>query len=198
MLGLNYRTVEPGKTGPGRGAVSQYAWGTDYHSIIRDKLKALAAFLLAARPGTAVRGVVDTAPLLERDFANAAGLGWFGKNTMLINDTFGSRFFLAALLTDLEFEPDSPAGASQCGDCDACLRTCPTGALSAPFTLDARKCLNYWTIEAKGPIPPEFARSWAIGSSGAMPAKTSVLTINAFPNPPNPNSSPARDLIRLI
>ena len=156
MLGLNYRTVEPAGTKPGFGAVSPYAWGTDYHAVAREKLKALGAFLRTIRPEAKVRGVVDTAPLLERDSAHAAGLGWFGKNTTLINDTYGSRFFIAALLTDVELEPDSPAGETQCGDCDLCLKACPTGALVAPYTLDARKCLNYWTIEAKEPIPREI------------------------------------------
>jgi len=156
MVGLNYTSAEPNPARPGQGRVARYAWGTDYHTLVRRRLRRLEEVLLRERPAAAVRGVVDTAPLLERDFAHAAGLGWFGKNTMLINETLGSRFFIGAILTDVELEPDPPAADSRCGNCTACLEACPTGALSAPFRLDARKCLNYWTIEAKGPLPSEI------------------------------------------
>lgn len=156
MLGLDYESVGPVTPKPGQGRVARYAWGTDYHTLIRRRLRLLEEFLLLKRPGARVRGVVDTAPLLERDFAHSAGLGWFGKNTMLINDTLGSRFFIGALLTDVDLEPDAPAGEHKCGDCTACLDACPTGALIAPHRLDARKCLNYWTIEAKGALPADI------------------------------------------
>jgi epoxyqueuosine reductase len=153
MLGVVYRTEDPGPIEPGCGRVARYAWGDDYHPWIRDRLAALAAFLSDRAPGAAVRGVVDTAPLLEREFAQLAGLGWIGKNTLLIHPAKGSWLFLAALLTDVVLQPDAPFGKERCGECRACLEACPTGALVAPYCLDARKCLSYWTIEAKDRVP---------------------------------------------
>lgn len=156
MLGTNYRTVEPADAGPGQGRVSRYAWGADYHEVIRRRLHALADLHRRLVPTAGVRGVVDTAPLLERQFGQLAGLGWIGKNTTLINQTFGSWFFLAALLSTEELEYDQPVAASHCGSCHACLDACPTGALVEPYRLDARKCISYLTIELHGPIPPEL------------------------------------------
>lgn len=154
MLGLNYRTADPVESAAGQGRVSRYAWGsTDYHTLLRDRLKQLAKFVKLRRPGSRTRGVVDTAPLLERDFARLAGLGWFGKNTLLINKRQGSWLFLAALLTDLELVYDAPHETSHCGTCTRCLEACPTGAFEAPYVLDARKCISYLTIELRGPVP---------------------------------------------
>jgi epoxyqueuosine reductase len=153
MLGTVYRTEEPAASGPGQGRVARYAWGDDYHLAIRHRLARLAAFLTDRAPGAVVRGVVDTAPLLEREFAQLAGLGWIGKNTLLIHPDKGSWVFLAALLTDVVLEPDTPLAQDRCGACRACLDACPTGALAAPYRLDARKCLSYWTIEAKQSVP---------------------------------------------
>jgi epoxyqueuosine reductase len=145
----------PGPSPAGR--VARYAWGTtDYHDVLRDKLRQLGEFLHARRPGCTTRGVVDTAPLLERDFARLAGLGWFGKNTMLINKRAGSWLLLAGLLTDLELDIDAPHETSHCGTCTRCLDVCPTQAFPEPYVLDARKCISYLTIELKGPIPREL------------------------------------------
>ena len=156
MLGTNYRTVEPAATSPGQARVSRYAWGADYHDVIRKRLRRLADFHKRLVPHGRVRGVVDTAPLLEREFGRLAGLGWIGKNTMLLNRQLGSWFFLAALLTSEELQYDEPADDDGCGSCRACLDACPTGALLAPYRLDARKCLSYLTIEAHGCGPSEL------------------------------------------
>jgi epoxyqueuosine reductase len=156
MLAFDYRTAEPQASQPGQGRVSRYAWGSDYHDLIRARLRSLCDFLRSESPECTVRAVVDTAPLLERDFAQLAGLGWIGKNTLLLNKQRGSWFFLAALLTDLELEYDQPHTADHCGTCRACLDACPTGAFVDAYVLDARKCISYLTIESRGPIPPEL------------------------------------------
>jgi len=155
MLGTNYRTHEPARPAAGQGIVSRYAWGKDYHDLIRGRLKRLADFHRDLAPGAGVRGVVDTAPLLERDFARLAGLGWIGRNTMLVHERFGSWLFLAALLTTEPLDYDEPAD-DRCGSCTACLDACPTGALVEPYRLDARKCVSYLTIELRDPIPEEL------------------------------------------
>lgn len=157
MLGINYRTEEPVTPPANGGRVARYAWGTaDYHDLLRDKLKLLANELHKLQPKCTTRGVVDTAPLLERDFARLAGLGWFGKNTMLINKQAGSWLLLAALLTDLDLIEDAAHSTSHCGTCTRCLEVCPTDAFAGPHVLDARKCISYLTIELKGPIPMEL------------------------------------------
>jgi epoxyqueuosine reductase len=136
--------------------VARYARGSDYHGVLRAKLRALFSWLRERRPETHGRAVVDTAPLLERDFARRAGLGWIGKNTMLINKHRGSYFFLGALLVDIELAADAPHDGFHCGTCTACLDACPTDAFAAPGWLDARKCISYLTIEHRGPMPEEL------------------------------------------
>jgi epoxyqueuosine reductase len=154
MLALPYRTREPADPKPGHGRVSRYAWGpADYHDIIHDRLRRLRQRLLELAPGARVRGIVDTAPLLEREFAQLAGIGWIGKNTMLLNKTEGSWFFLAGLLTDQELDYDSQHEADHCGSCRLCLDACPTQAFPAPYVLDATRCISYLTIELREPVP---------------------------------------------
>ena len=156
MLGTAYQTLDPVPPAPGEGCFSRYAWGTDYHNLIRKRLKKLSAYHRELFPEGHARGVVDTAPVLERHLAQKAGLGWIGKNNLLINDRFGSWIFLAGLLSTEPLTPDQPGPDSKCGSCRVCLNACPTGALAAPFTLDANRCLSYWLVENRGPIPLEL------------------------------------------
>ena len=155
MLGVPYLANESqrqsGSEPEGVGKIARYAQcGLDYHDVIRGKLKELRKWLVQNCPGANARGIVDTAPLLEREFAEAAGLGWVGKNTLLLNRTWGSYFFLAALLTNVELHYDLPQQTSHCGTCTACIDQCPTGAIVAPYVLDANRCLSYVTIESPG------------------------------------------------
>ncbi len=158
MLGMNYRTAMPAEQArPGFGQVSRYAWGdSDYHDLVWSKLNELGERASRIWPGLKWRGVIDTAPLLEREFASLAGIGWQAKNTMLINPKSGSWFFLAALLMDVELEYDDPLTTNHCGSCTACLDACPTDAFVEPHVLDARRCISYLTIELKEQIPREF------------------------------------------
>jgi len=150
MVGMTYGQDRPPSSG---GKVAKYAAGPDYHRYMWDRLNEIRDWLQAEVPGCRAHGVVDTAPLLERDFARRAGLGWIGKNTMLIDKRLGSFFMLGAFLTTLDFEPDPPFEGSHCGTCTACLDACPTQAFVEPGWLDARKCISYLTIELKKAIP---------------------------------------------
>ncbi len=137
----------------GGGRIARYAWGDDYHQIIEEKLKRLDSFL--CQFGGRQKFYVDTGPVLERDQAAAAGIGWHGKSTMLLNRQLGTWFFLAEVLTTLKFTPDEPV-QDHCGKCTRCIDACPTGAITAPHRVDARRCISYLTIESKGAIPLEL------------------------------------------
>ncbi|GJE39988.1 epoxyqueuosine reductase [Methylobacterium persicinum] len=137
-----------------RGAIAAYAQRRDYHEVLKGKLKELGGFL-SARGDVRVKVFCDTAPVMEKALAEAAGLGWQGKHTVLISREAGNWLLLGAIYTSAEFEPDPP-GTDRCGSCRACLDICPTDALPVPYRLDARRCISYLTIEHQGPIPPEF------------------------------------------
>ncbi|MEA2881143.1 MAG: epoxyqueuosine reductase [Bradyrhizobium sp.] len=157
MLGVNYGPDEDPlallqqRT---RGAISVYAQGDDYHDLIKKRLKTLARWL-AANAGGDVKVFVDTAAVMEKPLAQAAGLGWQGKHTNLVSREFGSWLFLGAIFTTLDL-PRDKSDVDHCGSCRACLDICPTAAFPAPYKLDARRCISYLTIESKGPIPREF------------------------------------------
>lgn len=136
--------------------VSRYALGRDYHKLMRRRLQQLAERIQALIGPFGYRAFVDSAPVMERALAVQAGLGWFGKNTMLINRKAGSYFFLGELFTDLPLPTDAPYSAEHCGSCSACLDRCPTNAFVEPQVLDARRCISYLTIELKGAIPEEL------------------------------------------
>ena len=136
--------------------MSRYALGRDYHKLIRKRLTQLGKQLQQAAGDMGFRAFVDSAPVLERALANKAGLGWIGKNTMLINRQAGSYFFLGEILTDLPLPVDEPYAKDHCGRCQSCLDICPTQAFVGPHVLDARRCISYLTIELDGPIPEEL------------------------------------------
>ncbi|ARS28050.1 tRNA epoxyqueuosine(34) reductase QueG [Sphingomonas sp. KC8] len=157
MLGMSYAPAEdPLRLAdvPGVARISTYAQGQDYHDIVKKALKALARWLVD-QAGCDLKVFVDTAPVMEKPLAEAAGLGWQGKHTNLVSRDHGSWLFLGAIMTTLDLEPDDRHRGS-CGSCDACQRACPTAAFPAPYRIDARRCISYLTIENKGPIPIEF------------------------------------------
>jgi len=157
ILGVNYGPMDDPLVTLGasdRGTISVYARGRDYHDVIKGKLKELAGYL-AARGGADVKVFVDTAPVMEKPLAQAAGLGWQGKHTVLVSREFGNWLFLGSIFTTAELPPDPPE-SNHCGSCRRCLDVCPTNAFPAPYQLDARRCISYLTIEHKGHIAPEL------------------------------------------
>lgn len=160
VAGMEYLTIplpESIASDPLRGRISNYAWGRDYHEVMLSRLEALARFITqTAQTEVSVRAYVDTGAILERDHGAVAGLGFIGKNTMLIHSRRGSFFFLGEILTDLILPYDDPPIMPGCGSCTRCLAACPTNAFPRPYVLDARRCISYLTIEHKRSIPVEL------------------------------------------
>jgi epoxyqueuosine reductase len=185
------------RTGPS-GQVAAYAWGRDYHLVFPQRLPGLVAFIEEQVGGTVPnRGYTDTGPILERDLAQRAGLGWIGKNTCLINPRLGSYFLLAEILLGIELEPDPPFTADRCGTCKRCIEACPTHCILPDRTLDARRCISYLTIENKGEIPSDLRPSmgnWAFGCDvcqmvcpwNRFSAIGYDASFAAYPDVPNP------------
>lgn len=155
VTGLNYftdRLQEP----DGVPIVSRYAFGTDYHDLITEKLNNLLAYIKTVAPGAEGKAFIDSAPLLEKPWAVQAGLGWQGKHSIVINDNIGSFFFIGVLVLTVELDYDAPYGEDKCGPCRVCIDNCPTGAINNDRTIDARKCIANLTIENRGPIPDDM------------------------------------------
>ncbi len=164
VVARNYNHPRP-HAPEGAGKVSRYAWGRDYHRVLIRPLRGLGAFITACVPGAECCACVDSGPVRERAWAARAGVGWVGKNSLVLRRGMGSWFFLGALLTTAELAPDSPV-PDRCGSCRACLDACPTGAIVAPRVVDANRCLAYHSIENRGEIPPDIQRlssGWVFG-----------------------------------
>ena len=163
-LGLNYYTPHS-QTDPEAPRISRYAYGKDYHFVIKDKLKELLIYIRSTIGEIGGRAFVDSAPVMDKAWARRSGLGWMGKNTNLINKQSGSFFFLAELVIDLELEYDAPA-ADHCGTCTRCIDACPTEAITEPYKIDGSKCISYFTIELKDQLPDGFRgqfENWMFG-----------------------------------
>lgn len=165
VTALSYDT--PARHSGATGKLSRYSWGDDYHHVLLPKLHRIVAWLSERIPGAESKAYVDTGPVMEKQWARRAGIGWQGKNTNIISRSMGSFFFLGVILTNVELEPDIPE-RDYCGTCTACLDACPTGALVEPYVLDSTRCISYWTIETKPDVefPPEIRRNldgWLFG-----------------------------------
>jgi epoxyqueuosine reductase len=167
VTATNYNTNYQHTNDEGLGKISRYAWGDDYHDIILPKLRDLSAYIKELSPETNSREYVDTGSILDKIWAEKAGIGWQGKNSLIINKKLGSWIFLGIIITDLEIEADEEIG-NFCGKCNKCIESCPTGAIVAPKIVDSSKCISYWTIEAKPTveIPEEIGKNlndWVYG-----------------------------------
>lgn len=166
-VALNYYRPEKHSDDPGIGRISRYAWGDDYHDVLRDKLKQLLDWIRERAPEVEGRACVDSAPIMDKAWAVRAGLGWLGKHTNVITRRYGSWVFLGELLLSVELEYDNQIEPDHCGKCTACLDACPTGALIAPYQLDATRCISYGTIELREESLPEPIASnlqnWVFG-----------------------------------
>ena len=148
-VGMNYYTDNRANEQPGMGRIARYAWGKDYHTVMSQRLSQLEAKIAALAPGVSTKGYVDTGPIMEKAWAQQAGLGWIGKHSNLVSAECGSWLLLGEILTTLELEQDEPA-TDLCGSCTLCIQACPTSAIVEPYVVDARLCISYLTIELRG------------------------------------------------
>ncbi len=163
VVAMNYYTPAP--HAPGSSYISRYAWGDDYHDVLEPRLGDVAGWLAGEVPGSNSRWYVDTGPVMEKAWAQRAGIGWIGKHANVITQTHGSWVFLGVILTTADLEPDAPA-LDRCGSCTRCIDACPTAAIVDPYVVDARRCISYLTIEHRGPLPGDFAHrleGWIFG-----------------------------------
>lgn len=206
-LGISYLSddeIMPSEPGSPRGRVARYAWGLDYHEVFKEKLWTLHAFV-QERLGRHVeaRALADTARIVDRAVAQRAGLGWYGKNTNLLNREYGSWVLLGELLLDVALPPDDEVGTN-CGSCARCMPACPTGALIAPGVLDNNKCISYLTIELRGPIPRELRPSigdWVFGCDicqDVCPVNRKAKAMNHVEFAPRHGIGPSPSLIELL
>ncbi|HEY2866595.1 MAG TPA: tRNA epoxyqueuosine(34) reductase QueG [Pyrinomonadaceae bacterium] len=167
VVALNYFTPHEHRSQPGSGKISRYAWGDDYHDIVREKLNELVDRVKDEEPGINARACVDTVPVMEKAWAVRAGLGWIGKSSNLITTDLGSWVFIGEIVVDIELDYDDGGVADHCGTCTACLDACPTGAIVEPYVVDGRKCISYATIELRDEVlPADFEgkmESWLYG-----------------------------------
>ncbi len=195
-VALNYYTPQK-QTDPEAPKISKYAYGTDYHFVIKDKLKALQQFISQNIGEVAGRAFVDSAPVLDKTWAKKAGIGWIGKNSNLLNKKSGSFFFLAELIIDLELAYDHPFQTDHCGTCTRCIDACPTEAIIKPYLVDGSKCISYLTIELKEQIPHEFKGkmdNWMFGCDICQ----DVCPWNSFSTPHQEEQfNPHPDLLHL-
>ena len=146
---MNYYTSDLPQEDPGYGRIARYAWGKDYHRIFKHPLKQLENFIHSLKPEAQTRSYADTGPVMEKAWAQEAGLGWIGKHSNLVSTEFGSWLLLGEILTTLPLDPDEP-GTDLCGSCALCIQACPTGAITEPYVVDSEKCISYLTIEYRG------------------------------------------------
>ena len=159
-VGLNYLTDHRADERPGYGRIARYAWGRDYHKVLGDRLTRLEQSIRNLAPGVITRSYTDTGPIMEKAWAERAGLGWIGKHSNLVSTEYGSWLLLGEILTTVELDPDEPA-TDLCGSCTLCIQACPTHAIVEPYVVDATRCISYLTIELRGeasPISPELQR----------------------------------------
>lgn len=190
-VALNYYTDFKHDDHPGKGKISRYAWGDDYHLELTDRLEMLMKEIRSVQPSVKGKCYVDTGPVMDKVWAARAGLGWQGKHTNLITKEFGSWVFLGEILLDVELEYDEPL-ADACGTCTACIDACPTEAIVQPYVLDSNKCISYLTIEHKGALPEEIARNfeqWIYGCDVCQ----DVCPWNRFEQPTNERAFFPRD-----
>jgi epoxyqueuosine reductase len=204
VCAFSYSGPQEAKPARGDGRLARYSVLPDYHPVLKERMDGLFAAIRVVEPGADGRVFVDTSPVLEKLFARYSGVGWMGKNTLLIHPKLGSYFFLAGLALNLELEPDEPV-PDHCGSCRRCIEACPTEAFPSPYRLDASKCIAYFTIEHRGPIPSEFREKigdWVFGCDVCQEVcpwnKFSVRpSLPEFQKPSMPLAAPLKELAKI-